>query len=201
MILSRTAHLIALVAGLAACGATTPADSDAGTQSSSDAATLAGADAATAPGADAGATGDAGTAAVTTALTGTLGTLGAVKPTVSSIWITNSGETLIYLSSATLTCAQVKVSRWLGAYTSGAQVVELIVSGTPKLGDTLVPPGEANYAAGGKSSAYEVVADSGKLTFTRVDAAVLEGKVTATYPSGNLSGTFHAEFCPSGQGY
>lgn len=147
---------------------------------------------------DAGAVGGGGTS-----LSGKLGTLGAVLPTVSSLVISNSGETLIYLSSAPLTCDQLKTSRWLGSATKGSQVVELIVKGAPVLGAASVPPGEVNYAAGGKSSSYEVNASSGSITFTKAAAkGAVEGTVTATFDGGDtLTGTFRAEYCDGGQGY
>ena len=142
-----------------------------------------------------------GSGAGSTTLTGMLGTLGAVKPIVSTLWISNSGETLVYMSSATITCEQLMVSRWLGAATAGSQVVEIVIKGAPKVADYPVPPGEVNYAAGGKSSAYETVATTGKVHFTSADAQVLEGSVMATYAAGSISGTFHATFCANGQGY
>ena len=136
-----------------------------------------------------------------TSLSGTLPSLGAVQPTVSSLWISNSGETLVYLSSAPITCDQLTVSRWLGSTTAGSQVVELVVKGAPQVADYPVPPGEVNCAQGGKSSAYEMNADSGKISFTKTDPPVLEGTVMATYGSNSVSGTFHAEFCSGGQNY
>jgi hypothetical protein len=136
-------------------------------------------------------------------LTGKLGALGTVKPTVSSLWISNSGETLVYMSSAPLTCEQLKTSRWLGAATAGSQVIEIVVRGAAKVGDVAVPPGEVNFAQGGKSSSYEVTADSGSITFTKAEATgVVEGTLTATYAGGDsVSGSFHAEYCAGGQGY
>jgi hypothetical protein len=137
-------------------------------------------------------------------LTGTLGDLGALQPTVSAIVISNSGETLIYMSSAPITCQLLSMSRWLGSVAAGSQVVEIVVpSGTT--GTLAVQDGaEVNYAPGGMSSAYEQTADSGSVTFTTITPnGVAEGSVTATYtnPTGNVSGTFHAEFCAGGQGY
>src|SRR5690349_9094496 len=61
-----------------------------------------------------------------TLFTGHLGELGDLKPTVSSFVIENSGEVLVYMSSATLTCPQIQVSRWLGSVEAGAQVVEIV---------------------------------------------------------------------------
>lgn len=138
-----------------------------------------------------------------TTITGTLGKLGAARATVSSLFIENSGETLIYMSSASITCDVLTNSRWLGSIEAGAQVVELVIPGAPKVAKVAVPPGEVNYAAGGKSSAYEVNADSGSISFTTVtDKSVVEGTFSASYPDGNeLKGTFHAEFCDGGQGY
>lgn len=145
---------------------------------------------------------DAPSGPLVTNLTGTLGSLGAVKPIVSSLMISNSGETLIYLSSAMLTCQQLTTSRWLGQATAGSQVIELIVSGDPSVKKYPVPPGEVNFAQGGMSSATETSADSGTIEFTSADInTVAEGVVTAKYGSNQISGTFHATFCAGGQGY
>jgi hypothetical protein len=138
----------------------------------------------------------------TTELTGTLGASGALRPIVSSLVISNSGETLVYMTTAPLTCDELKVSRWLGAFTQDAQVIEIVVSGPPKVG-----PGnrtEVNWATGGRSSAYEQGAATASVIFTKGEAmGVVEGTVTATYdkPTGHVSGHFHAEFCPNGQDY
>lgn len=175
-------------------GTSTPSGTDAGTSTGTPIAD-AGSDASSAPPATDGGAGG-------TSLSGTLGTLGTVQPTVSSLMISNSGETLLYLSSAPLTCDQIKASRWLGSVTKGSQIVEIVIKGAPVVGDVAVPPGEVNYAQGGKSSSYEVGADSGKITFTKADAAAVEGTVTATYGGGGaVHGTFHADFCAGGQGY
>jgi hypothetical protein len=152
------------------------------------------------------ATGDATVAAGGTSLTGTLGALGPVKPTVTGFVISNSGETLVYLTSAPLTCAKLMMSRWLGSFTADAQVVEIVIKGAPKVGTAVTVGGfvggEVNYAAGGKSSAYEVTAASGSITFTKSEPmGVVEGTVMATYAMGSVMGTFHAEFCAGGQGY
>jgi hypothetical protein len=93
------------------------------------------------PSSDAAQAGEANTGA--TKLTGTLGALGAIQPIVSSKVISNSGETLIYMTTAPLTCEELKVSRWLGAFAAGAQVVEIVVSGPAKLGPAKSP--EVNY--------------------------------------------------------
>lgn len=150
---------------------------------------------------DASVSQDAAVGGTATALTGTLGTVGTVLPTVSSWVISNSGETLIYLTSAPLSCEQLKVSRWLGAFTAGAQVVEIVVRGNAPIG--VARNSEVNFATGGKSSAYETAAATASVTFTKSDPmGSIEGKVSATYlPSGEVMGTFHAEFCAGGQGY
>jgi hypothetical protein len=135
-------------------------------------------------------------------LTGTYGSLGAVKPVVSSLWISTGLETILYLSSAPLTCELVMMEggKWLLQQPAGSQVLEIVVRGTAKVGTVKVPPGEANYAQGGMSSATEKTASSGTLMFTKAEAkGVIEGSVMATYSSGNVSGTFHAEFCQGGQ--
>jgi hypothetical protein len=157
--------------------------------------------------------GDAASADASTAggggnsLTGTYGSLGAVKPIVSAYWISTGLETIVYLSSAPLTCAQVMTEggRWLLMLPSGAQVLELVVRGAAKVGTVKISPAEANYAEGGKSSSTETTASSGSLTFTKAEAkGVIEGMVMASYSSlfggsGDVMGTFHAEYCDAGQ--
>lgn len=137
-----------------------------------------------------------------TTISGTLGSLGPVQKTVSSFVISNSGETLIYLGSDTLTCDELTVSRWLGMTKAGTQVVELVFKGDPKVGDIQVPPGEVNFAPGGMSSAHETGADSGVISLTTAEVhGNVAGTFDATYGSDSIAGTFHATFCANGQGY
>ena len=128
-----------------------------------------------------------------------------MKPTVSSLVISNSGERLVYLSSAPITCDTLSVSRWLGSIDANAQVVEIVVKSSFATGTVAVGKGaEVNYAKGGRSSSYEQAAATGSVTFTINDpTGVAEGTVMATYasPTGDVSGSFHAEFCAGGQGY
>jgi hypothetical protein len=142
----------------------------------------------------------------TTDLSGTLGALGEMQPTLSSFVISNSGETLIYLSSQEIDCALLmkEGGKWLASLEPSAQVIEIVVRGTPKLGTIMVGMVEVNYAGGGKSSAYEKNARSGSVTFTLSELnGPVEGVVEAgfTNPIGDISGSFHAEFCKGGQQY
>lgn len=140
----------------------------------------------------------------TTSLSGTLGDLGAVQPIVSSLVILNSGERLVYLSTAPITCDTLAVSRWLGSTPADAQVVEIVVKSTVTTGTLPVGKAEVNYAKGGRSSAYEQTAATGSVTFAiNEPMGVAEGTVTATFvnPTGTVMGAFHAEFCDGGQGY
>jgi hypothetical protein len=139
-------------------------------------------------------------------LSGTLGTLGAVKPVVNGWATTNGLETLIYLSSSPLTCAMMmtKGVKWLASLPAGTQVIEIVVRGTAMVGTTPVGSlqGEVNYAEGSKSSSTEVTASGGSIMFTKADAKkVFEGMVMATYSKGNLMGTFHADWCEGGTEY
>jgi hypothetical protein len=139
-------------------------------------------------------------------LTGTLGALGAVKPVMNGWATTNGLETLIYLSSSPLTCAMMmtKGVKWLASLPAGTQVIEIVVRGTAMVGTTPVGSlqGEVNYAEGSKSSSSEVTAKSGSIMFTKAEAKkVFEGMVMATYSSGNLMGTFHADWCEGGTEY
>jgi hypothetical protein len=152
-----------------------------------------------------GTSGDAGgSSGGATSITGTLGKLGAAQPTVSSLFISNSGETLVYMSTAPITCQLLSNSRWLGSVAANSQVVEVVIKGNPVVGNAVaVPPGEVNYAAGGKSSSYEVNAAGGSITFTAFTAkSVVEGNFSASYDDGSsIKGSFHADFCDGGQGY
>lgn len=139
-------------------------------------------------------------------LTGMLGALGAVQP-IKAGWATTNGlETLIYLSSAQLTCAQMmtKGVKWLSTLPAGTQVIEIVVRGTAMVGTTPVGTlqGEVNYAEGSKSSSTETTAMSGSIMFTKAEAKkVFEGEVMATYAKGSLMGKFHADWCEGGTEY
>ena len=137
-----------------------------------------------------------------TEITGTIGSLGSAQPTVSSLMISNSGETLIYLSSGMLTCDQLTVSRWLGGTATGTQVIEFVFEGAPATGTLDVPPAEINFAPGGMSSSHEVSASSGVISFESAEAtSMVAGTFDARQGSDEFSGFFHATFCANGQGY
>jgi hypothetical protein len=139
-----------------------------------------------------------------TLLMGELGDLGPLEETASSFVIENSGEVLVYMSSVPLTCPQIMISRWLGDVEDGAQVVEIVVPSDLGVGTLHVSEGaEVNYAAGGKSSAYEKSASDGYVKFTKSLPGTVEGSFSATYtdPPASVEGRFQAEFCEGGQGY
>jgi hypothetical protein len=156
-------------------------------------------------GASAGAGGAAGggAAAAGNALTGTLGALGPAKPFVAAFAITNGPETLIYLSSAPLTCAQMMMGgvKWLSTLPAGSQVIEIVIPGMASAKSYMVGSfaAEVHYAEGSKSSSTEATASTGTVTFTKAAPNMVhEGMVTATFPMGMLMGTFHAEWCTGG---
>jgi hypothetical protein len=145
-----------------------------------------------------------------TAFTGKLGTLGAVLPTVSSFYITVSfprAETLLYASSAPLTCDVLKTAGWAKSLPAGAQVINIVVQGAAGVMSYPVGgfgQGEVNYAPGGAvGTSSEVAASSGTITFTKATAnGPVEGTAMATYASGDsVSGSFHAEYCAGGAEY
>jgi hypothetical protein len=142
-------------------------------------------------------------------ITGTLGALGAVKPIMNGWATTNGLETLIYLSTAPLTCEMMmtKGAKWLGKLPAGAQVLEIVV-GTPPSAKTFMigtsaalGGGEVNYAEGSKSSSTEVTGRSGSITLTKSMAmGVQEGMIDVSAPY-MAKGTFHAEWCEGGTEY
>jgi len=139
-------------------------------------------------------------------ITGTLGALGAVKPIMNGWATTNGLETLVYLSTSPLTCAQMMTQgvRWLGTLPAGTQVIEIVV-GNPSSTKTYtigtpaaLGGGEVNYAEGSKSSASEVTGKTGSITFTTATAkGVQEGMISVSAPF-MASGNFHAEWCEGG---
>ena len=139
----------------------------------------------------------------TSALCGTVGTLGAPQPIVSAFYVSNSGESIVYLSSSPITCETLQTSRWLGGTKAGSQVIELVIKGDPKLQAFAIPNAEAHYAPGGKSSSYEQDASAGSITFTKADVKkAVAGSFTATFANNDtVTGTFVADYCDGGQEY
>lgn len=157
-----------------------------------------------------GATGAAGGGAANgSMITGTLGALGPAQPVMAGWATTNGLETLVYLSTAPLTCAMMMTQgvKWLSKLPAGSQVIEIVV-GNPSSTKTYMigqaaalGGGEVNYAEGSKSSSTEVTGKTGKITFTKAGAmAVQEGTIEVTAPQ-MFSGTFHAEWCQGGTEY
>ena len=172
--------MLSIAAGSAGCKSTTTS-LDAGTVSS-----------------------DGGSPSDPSKVTGTLSTLGAAQPIVSSYVISNRGETLIYLTTSPITCTTLQASRWSGSTAAGSQIIEFVMQGAPTVGQTVaVPPGEVNYVPGAMSSANEMSASSGSFMFTRADHnGTVQGYVTAAFDDGtHISGTFNAEFCANGMNY
>jgi hypothetical protein len=150
-----------------------------------------------------GMSGAGGTGAGANNVTGTLGTA-PLMPIMSALVAANggAGETIIYLFSAPITCSQISSAGWLPSIASGTQVVELVMPSTTTTGTVAVPGGEVNYNFGGMLSFTETSATSGSIMITMNNPmGVIEGTVMATYSSGSISGSFHAEYCANGQGY
>lgn len=148
-------------------------------------------------------------AAGNSSLTGNLGALGDVKPIMAGWATTNGLETLIYLSSAPLTCEMMMTRgvKWLSKLPAGSQVIEIVV-GTPPAAKTYnlgtsaaLGGGEVNYAEGSKSSSTEVTGRSGSITLTTATASgVQEGTIDVGAPF-IAKGKFHAEWCEGGTEY
>lgn len=142
-------------------------------------------------------------------ITGTLGALGPVQPVMAGWATTNGLETLVYLSTAPLTCAQMMTRgvKWLGMLPAKSQVIEIVVGNPSAVKSYTIGQsaafggGEVNYAEGSKSSSTEVTGKTGTITFTTATAkGVQEGMINVTAPF-MASGTFHAEWCEGGTEY
>jgi hypothetical protein len=147
--------------------------------------------------------GAGGSSAGGSSVTGTLGALGPVQPILNAWATTNGPETLIYLTTATLTCADMMTMgvKWLSKLPAGSQVIEIIVPGSPTTKSYTIgfpDRGEVNYAQGSTSSRTEVTGSAGTIMFTNVvSKMVYEGTINVTAPFSAM-GMFHAEWCQGG---
>lgn len=146
--------------------------------------------------------------AVTTELTGMYGP-DPIKPVVTGYWVgspanpnESGGGPFLYFFSGPVKCTDLSPSGWLTKLPP-VQVLEMIV-GTKTTG-IAVPAAakaapnvvEVNYATGG--NVVETRATAGSVTLTRYTPGVaVEGMMDVTFPSGSTKGTFHAEFCATG---
>ena len=142
-------------------------------------------------------------------ITGTLGALGPAQPVMAGWATTNGLETLVYLSSSPLTCAQMMTRgvKWLSTLPAKTQVIEIVVGNPSAVKSYAIGSsaafggGEVNYAEGSKSSSTEVTGKAGTIMFTTATAkGVQEGMINVTAPF-MVSGTFHAEWCEGGTEY
>jgi hypothetical protein len=135
-----------------------------------------------------------------------LGKLGEAQPILAAFTITNGPETLTYLSSAPLTCADMMMmgAKWLSKLPAGTQVIEIVVPGTASAKTYQIGglQGEVHYAEGGKSSSSEASASSGSIVFTQAaKGSAHDGTFTAQFSGSPVTGSFHAEWCQGGSEY
>ena len=141
-------------------------------------------------------------------LTGNLGTLGPAKPIVAGFVIHTGDQGRAYLSSAPLTCAQMRTAGWLSSAAAGSQVTEVVIASWASGGPYSIeaggryPMGEVNCAAGGKPSAEEVKATSGGIAVDPLFDGGMHGRLDVTFADGShLTGIFHVYFCAGGLPY
>ncbi len=145
---------------------------------------------------------------VTTNLTGMYGP-DPIKPVINGYWIgapanpnESGGGPFLYFFSGPVKCTDLSPSGWLPKLPP-VQVLEMIV-GTKTTGSAVPASAKAgpnvvevNYATGGSS--VESRATSGSVTLTSYTPGVaVEGTMDVTFPSGSAKGTFHADWCPTG---
>ena len=144
------------------------------------------------------------------ALTGTYGT-DPVKPVVAAYWIgqpsapaESAGGPFVYIFSGPVSCDDLSHgSGWRARIAAGKQVLEMII-GTTTTG-TAVPAAahaaanvaEINYSFGQTSTEARATAGNVMLS-AYVAGASVDGSVNATFPTGSVTGTFHAVYCASG---
>jgi hypothetical protein len=162
-------------------------------------------------GATSDAAGDAGaTVGGSGSLTGTYGAA-PIKPVVAAYWVgkpgnpaESGGGPFVYVFSGPVTCDDLSHgSGWVARLPPDTQVLEMII-GTTTVG-TAVPA--AAHAAGGAAeinyalapSSTESRATTGSVTLSAYNAgASVDGTVTAAFPMGSVTGTFHASYCANG---
>jgi hypothetical protein len=143
-----------------------------------------------------------GTGAITGKVDG-LTEFGAVK---SALWIgqpDDPADTVVFLFSTAVTCAELEKVGWDGRVELTSQMFELVAKGTTA-GSYPAPPGEINHTFA--KTGAERGAQSGTLTLKEGDTGRgLSGGFTATFEdaalgqSYPLSATFTAVYCPTGK--
>jgi hypothetical protein len=108
------------------------------------------------------------------------------------------GTTTVYLLDDSVTCTQLSSFAWLASLPSNVLVLEVSFPSTAKLGN-VVSDSVVSVAHGGMYSFNKVPAVSNTLVLSRnVMGGIVEGTLQAMFPSGSVTGSFHADFCASG---
>jgi hypothetical protein len=111
------------------------------------------------------------------------------------------GTTTAYLIDHPVTCAQISSFAWLVDLPADVQVIELMfpssaMTGSPVTGSLV------SYAHGGMYSFSKTIASMRRLVLSRNETGgEIEGTLQATFSSGSVSGTFHADFCATGMSF
>jgi hypothetical protein len=108
------------------------------------------------------------------------------------------GTTTVYLLDHPVTCEEISSFGWLAGLSTEVQVIEIMFLTMSATG-TLVTSSVISHGEGGMLSLSKTVANPRTLVLSRNEAAgAVDGQLDATFSSGRVSGTFHAEFCSSG---
>lgn len=152
----------------------------------------------------AGSGGAGGAAGARSDLTGSLGPNLPFASVQSGYVIGRSSEfgtTTLYLLDHKVDCDALSSLGWLSKLPADVQVIEVMFLANATTG-TPVTSSLISRAHGGMYGFSKTAAQSHVLVLTRnSDDGVIEGNLMATFSSGAVSGTFHADFCASGMSF
>lgn len=142
------------------------------------------------------------------AITGSFTGMTPIPPLVTGLWIgkpknpaESGGGPFVYLFTAGVTCQDISHGNgWLATIPKTVQGMEMIIGTTKEgmsvpVGTSGVNKAEANYFLAGS----EHNSKSGTVTVTTYKLnTYVEGTLDVMFPFGSVKGTFHADWCPTG---
>ena len=148
----------------------------------------------------AGAAGAAGAAGMPGALTGNFGSTPFASVKAAYV-VGNSDEfgfTTMYLIDSSVTCSQVSRLAWLNQLPASVQVIEVMFSRSAMAGSAAIDC-LVSFAHGGMYSFTKSGSSMRVLMLSQyMQGGAVDGTLDATFPSGSVSGAFHASYCASG---
>ena len=111
------------------------------------------------------------------------------------------GTTTLYLINSAVSCDEISNFAWLNQLPASTQVIEINFPSAATLG-SVVAGSMVSFARGNMFSYSKTRASSHTLVLSQNSASgAVEGMLEATFSSGKVKGTFHADFCATALGF